>query len=338
MLTPAPHTSPQSNPGFARMFSPGRLTLGVLFAIESYAGDAPTMKGQIRLAREVEYAGFAALGVRDVPLRDPSFGDLGQIHDPWTWLGFVAGQTSSIALFTAAIVLPLRHPLHTAKAAASIDRLSGGRFVLGVASGDRAVEFPAFGVDHAERGALFREQTAYLEAVWGNSFPEIHSTYGALQGADLVPKPMAARVPWIVTGNSQQSVDWIARKADGWITYPRRLDIQVELIRQWHATVEAVTQGGFKPFAQPYHIDLTADPDTSPTPIHGGHRLGRSWLMRHLETLERAGANHVLFNLKYGSRPAEDVLDELATHVVPRFAALDISGPPPDARLAQPAE
>ena len=134
MLNPS-DTLPQTNPGFSRMFAPGRLTLGVLFAIESYPGDAPTMVDQIRLAKRAEQAGFAALGVRDVPLRDPSFGDLGQIFDPWTWLGYVAGQTSSIALFTAAIVLPLRHPLHTAKAAASIDRLTGGRLVMGIASG-----------------------------------------------------------------------------------------------------------------------------------------------------------------------------------------------------------
>ncbi|WP_342052202.1 MULTISPECIES: LLM class oxidoreductase [unclassified Cupriavidus] len=328
MLTAAAERPPQSNPGFSRMFAPGQLTLGVLFAIESYPGDAPTMKNQIRLARLAESAGFASLGVRDVPLRDPSFGDLGQIYDPFSWLGYVAGQTSSIALFTAAIVLPLRHPLHTAKFAASIDRLSDGRLVLGIASGDRAIEFPAFGVDHANRGALFREQVAFLETAWGQNFPRISSPYGLLDGADPVPKPVARRVPLIVTGNSQQSVDWIARKADGWITYPRRLDMQTELIRNWHDTVETVAPGAFKPFAQPYHIDLVADPDVSPTPIHGGHRLGRSWLMRHLEALERAGANHVLFNLKYGSRPAEAVLEEIATHVVPRFPALaDVSQP-----------
>lgn len=322
MLTPSPHAAPQANPGFARMFARGHLTLGLTFAIESYPGDAPTMRDQIRLARKAEQMGFAALGVRDVPLRDPNFGDLGQIYDPWTWLGYVAGQTESIALFPAAIVLPLRHPLHTAKAAASIDQLTGGRLVLGIASGDRPVEFPAFAVDREERGALFREQVEYLNAVWGNTYPKIESRYGTLYGADLVPKPISARVPLIVTGNSQQSVDWIASKADGWITYLRPLDFQVELIRQWHDKVDAVAPDTFKPFALPYKIDLVDDPEVSPTLIHNGHRLGRSWLMRHLERLERAGANHVLLNLKFGSRSAEAVLDELATHVVPSFPAL----------------
>lgn len=322
MLTPSPH-APQRNQGFARVFAPGRLTLGVLFAIESYAGDAPTMRDQIRLARSVEQAGFAALGVRDVPLRDPGFGDLGQIYDPWTWLGYVAGQTDAIALFTAAIVLPLRHPLHTAKAAASVDQFTGGRLVLGIASGDRAVEFPAFGIEHETRGAQFREQVEYLNSVWGQTNPQIHGSYGTLAAVDVVPKPVSKRVPLIVTGNSQQSIDWIAREADGWITYARELEIQFERIRQWRASVEVAAPGVFKPFAQPYHIDLVADPDAAPTPIHGGHRLGRGWLMRYLEGLERAGANHVLFNLKYGSRPAEVVLNEIATHVLPRFPALD---------------
>ena len=303
------------------MFARDRLTLGLLFAIESYPGDAPTMRNQIALARRAEQAGFAALGVRDVPLRDPRFGDLGQIFDPWTWLGYIAGQTESIALFSAAIVLPLRHPLHTAKAAASVDQLSGGRFVLGVASGDRPVEFPAFAVDREERGAMFREQVEYLKLVWGSAFPAIKSRYGVLSEADLVPKPVAERVPLFVTGNSGQSIEWIAQHADGWITYHRPLHSQVQLIRSWHDTVQAVSPGSFKPFAQPWHIDLAADPDEAPSPIHNGHRLGRNRLMQMLETLEQAGANHVLFNLKYGSRPADEVIEELATHIVPRFPA-----------------
>ena len=113
------------------MFAPSRLTLGVFFPIEAFAGDRPTMREQIPLARRAEELGFAALWFRDVPLRDPSFGDVGQVFDPWVYLGYVAGQTKDIALATGAIVLPLRHPLHTAKAAASVDQLSGGRLLLG---------------------------------------------------------------------------------------------------------------------------------------------------------------------------------------------------------------
>ena len=56
------------------------------------------MQNQVQLARQAEDAGFAALWVRDVPLRDPSFGDVGQIFDPWVYLGYITGQTTQIAL------------------------------------------------------------------------------------------------------------------------------------------------------------------------------------------------------------------------------------------------
>jgi luciferase-type oxidoreductase len=125
MLKPDRTASPADCVGFRRMFAPGRLTVGVFFPIEAFSGDEPTMRGQERLARHAEDLGFAALWFRDVPLRDPNFGDVGQVYDPWVYLGWIAAQTSAIALATGSIVLPLRHPLHTAKAAASVDRLSG---------------------------------------------------------------------------------------------------------------------------------------------------------------------------------------------------------------------
>ena len=176
--------------GFETMFSPGRLTLGVFFPIEAFQGDEPTMRGQERLARRAEELGFAALWFRDVPLRDPNFGDVGQVYDPWVYLGWIAAQTRTIALATGSIVLPLRHPLHTAKASASVDKLSGGRLVLGVASGDRPVEFPAFGVDYERRDVLFRENFRVIREVLTQEFPRIRSSYGTLFGtADLVPKP-----------------------------------------------------------------------------------------------------------------------------------------------------
>ena len=68
------------------------------------------------------------------------------------YLGLLAGLTERIALGVASIVLPLRHPAHVAKAAASVDVLSGGRLLLGVASGDRPEEYPALNLPFADRG------------------------------------------------------------------------------------------------------------------------------------------------------------------------------------------
>ncbi|MDZ4872255.1 MAG: Alkanal monooxygenase alpha chain [Chroococcidiopsis cubana SAG 39.79] len=105
------------------------------------------MQRQVALVKQAEQADFAAVWVRDVPLHDPNFGDVGQVFDPFVYLGYLAACTNKITLATGSAVFTLRHPLDLAKAAASIDQLSGGRLVLGVASGDRPVEFPAYGID-----------------------------------------------------------------------------------------------------------------------------------------------------------------------------------------------
>lgn len=309
----------RSNPGYERMFAPRRLSLGVFFPIEAFSGDTPSMEDQVALARHAEASGFAALWFRDVPLRVPSFGDTGQVYDPWVWLAHVAAHTSRIALATGSIVLPLRHPLHVAKAAASVDRLSGGRLVLGVASGDRAEEFPAFGADPESRGDAFRERFELIRRVHTLEFPVAKGTWGEIAGIDVVPKPLADGVPMMVTGSSRQSVDWIAAHADGWVHYPRPPVQQRKVVEAWREAVSRERQDEFLPFAQSLYIDLSADPRRSPSPIHLGWRLGRDALRILLEELRACGVNHVALNLKYGDRDAREVLEELAAHVVGDF-------------------
>lgn len=313
--------------GFRKMFAPGRLSLGVFFPIEAFKGDQPTMRNQDHLARRAEELGFAALWFRDVPLRDPNFGDIGQVFDPWVYLGWIAAQTRTIALATGSIILPVRHPLHTAKAAASIDQLTRGRFVLGVASGDRLIEFPAFGIDPDERDMLFRENLRVINEVLADNFPTVQSSYGTLFGtADLVPKP-SGRLPIMVTGNSRQGLEWIAEHSDGWITYPRSVAQQAEVVRRWRGAVEAVAPGVFKPFAQSFYVDLSDDPDEPPRPIHLGIRGGRHALFRLLDELRSGGVNHVILNLKYGTRNAAEVLDEIGQEVLPLLDASQKTAP-----------
>jgi luciferase-type oxidoreductase len=306
--------------GFRRLFAPGRLTAGVFFPIESFEGDQPTMRDQEQLAQRAEELGYAALWVRDVPLRDPSFGDVGQVYDPWVYLGWIAAQTRDIALATGSVVLPLRHPLHTAKASASVDRLSGGRLVMGVASGDRPIEFPAFGVDFEQRSALFRENLTVLRRVLTEEFPSFESRYGVLFGkADLIPKPLG-RIPMMVTGHAGQKLEWIAANSDGWITYPRALDRQEDVVTHWRNAAAQAAPGAFKPFAQSLYVDLTDDPDAPPQPIHLGFRGGRNVVLHFLESLREIGVNHVILNFKYGRRNAGEVLEEIGREVLPRLA------------------
>ena len=315
------------HPGFQTMFAEGRLTLGLFVPIEAYQGSIPTMRDHLARARRAERLGFAALWVRDIPLYDPSFGDVGQIYDPWVYLGYLARHTRRIALATGSIVLPLRHPLHVAKAAASVDQLSRGRLVLGVASGDRPVEFPAFGLEAEARGERFRDSFMLLRRVLQTRFPEIDSPLGSMHDVDVLPKPVTGTLPLLVTGSSRQSMEWIAAQSNGWITYPRPLTAQTDVIAMWKQLTAQASPGRFKPFAQSLYIDLTDDPYTRPTPIHLGLRLGSNVLIDLLKKLESHGANHVILNLKYGSRPAGDMLEELGAEVVPLFPRQDLTVP-----------
>lgn len=319
MFLPNTTKSPTTNQGYQQVYKTGKLTFGVFFPIEAFNGDVPTMLNQVTLAQFAESTGFASLAFRDVPLRDPNFGDSGQVFDVWPYLGYIAGQTTKIALLTAAVILPLRHPIHIAKAAASVDQLSNGRLILGVASGDRPVEFPAFDVDFETRGSAFREEFELIKMYWANNFPNVESSFGNLHGADVIPKPIASHVPLLVTGHSQQDLSWIAENADGWMSYPRKIEAQEQVVKRWRETVETIAQGEYKPFTQSYFIDLTDNPNEAPTPIHLGHRLGRNALLVHLRASRRIGVDHLIFNLKYSKRPADEVLQELAEFVLPEF-------------------
>tara|TARA_R110000868_G_scaffold96949_3_gene266660 strand:- start:8670 stop:9653 length:984 start_codon:yes stop_codon:yes gene_type:complete len=311
----------QEHRGFKHTFRQGQLSLGLFFPLEAFEGDTPSMQNQVTLAKRAEALGFSALWFRDVPLRDPSFGDVGQVFDPWVYLGYIAAHTTTVALGTASIALPLRNPLHTAKAAASVDQLSEGRLLLGMASGDRQVEFPAFNIDPDKRGETFKESYEVIRKAHQTHFESIHWSGGEMTGADLIPKPTTREIPSFVTGHSRQSLDWIARESHGWVNYPRPPKIQQLIIDDWRQAVLKQCGTIYKPFLQSLYIDLHESPSMPPTRIHLGFRLGRDHLRAFLENLQEIGVDHVILNLKYGKRPAAEVIEELGTYITPYFGS-----------------
>ena len=257
-------TFPQINAGYNQVFRPGRLSIGLVLPLEAYAvGAEPTLRGHLKAAQTAEELGFSALWLRDVPFNVPSFGDAGQIFDPFVYLGALATVTDRIALGTASVILPLRHPAHVAKSAASADVLSNGRLLLGVASGDRPEEYPAMNKTFPDRGERFRESVAYIRAA-GTSYPVFESTAGKLSGGiDLLPKPHGSRLPLLITGGSQQSPDWVAQNGDGWITYPRSAAAQGQVISDYRARTRAAGQPD-KPVMQSLYVDVLPEPDAPP--------------------------------------------------------------------------
>ena len=194
------------NQAYNSTFRPNRLSLGLVVPLESYtSGPVPTMTRHVERVQLAEELGFSAVWLRDVPFNVPSFGDAGQMLDPFVYLGFLAARTESIALGVASVVLPLRHPAHVAKAAASVDVLSGGRLILGVASGDRPEEYPALALPFADRGARFRESFAYIERM-RESAPTFDNAYGSPDGGmDMLPKPVGTKLPLLITGAASRT-------------------------------------------------------------------------------------------------------------------------------------
>lgn len=308
------------NRGYDATFRPGRLSVGLVVPITSYPDSTvPDMSHDADRVKLAERLGFAAVWLRDVPFDVPSFGDAGQLFDPFTYLGYLAGQTDRIALGVASIILPLRHPAHVAKAAASADLLSGGRLILGVASGDRPEEYPAMNRAHDERGRLFRENFEYIRAM-AQTRPVFGNSAGRVSGGmDLLPKPVAGRLPMLVTGSSRQDPDWIAANGDGWMIYPRPLDLQAGVIADWRARVAAVG-GTAGPVLQPLYVDIEEDANAPARPIHLGFRSGIRALESYLRQLEAIGVNHVALNLRFNRADIDTTLEQVADALLPAFS------------------
>lgn len=308
------------NAAYDRVFQPGQLSLGLVLPLEAYAvGSVPTLKNHLEAAQLAERLGFSALWLRDVPFNVPSFGDTGQVFDPFVYLGTLAAVTDHIALGTASIILPLRHPAHVAKAAASADVLSGGRLLFGVASGDRPEEYPAMNQSYSDRGKRFRHSIDYIRAV-GTPYPTHQGKHGSLTGdIDLLPKPTGPRLPVLITGGSQQSPDWVAQNGDGWMTCPRDAASQGRVIADYRARLAALGQVN-KPVMQSLYIDMLEEPDAPPRPIHLGFQSGTGFLRRYLTEIKALGVNHVALNLRFNQASIETTLRRLADDLLPDFS------------------
>lgn len=307
------------NRGYDAVFRVNRLSVGLVVPIENYAASpVPTMDGHIERVQLAETLGFSSVWLRDVPFNVPSFGDAGQTYDPFVYLGLLAGLTRGIALGVASIILPLRHPAHVAKAAATADVLSGGRMILGVASGDRPDEYPALNVSFAGRGAGFRESFDYIRRMSGeySDFTSIFGNPG--REMEMLPKPVSGKLPMLITGGSQQNPDWLAKHGDGWMLYPREVTAQEQVIREWRSRVVDAGRPN-KPVMEPLYIDFAENPNTPPQPIHLGFRLGANHLRDYLKEREEIGVNHIALNLRFNQADIETTMKRLADELLPDF-------------------
>ena len=139
--------------------------------------------------------------------------------DPLVWLSHIAALTKTVKVGTAAILLPLHNPVILARAAATLDQLSGGRFILGVALGWLKEEFDACGVNFSDRAARTEEYIDAMRAAWSpeGSFTGETVSFSQIRGG---PKPASGRIPIHIGASMPKGARRAGRMAEGFFPLP----------------------------------------------------------------------------------------------------------------------
>ena len=138
-------------------------------------------------------------------------------YEPMTLLSFVAARTTRVRLGTSVLVLPYHNPIRLAKAAATLDVLSGGRLILGVGVGAIEQEMLAMGNAFTERGAFSDEAIAVMRELWTQEDPRFDGKYSRFSGMKCSPKPVQKpSIPVVIGGLSPAAIRRAARLGDGW--------------------------------------------------------------------------------------------------------------------------
>ncbi|MDX1873175.1 LLM class F420-dependent oxidoreductase [Mycolicibacterium sp. 120266] len=215
------------------------------FGISTFVNDDTI--DTVTLARAIEERGFEALAVAEhthIPAsRESAYplgGDLPRIYyrtlDPFVTLAAAAAVTSKIELITGIALLIQRDPIITAKEAASIDLISGGRFVLGVGAGWNIEELRHHGTDPKTRGALLDERIEAIKALWTTEPAEYHGTYVDFDASYLRPKPVQTpHPPVLIGGDSDATVKRVIKHQAGWISNPLPVDRLTRRVEQLRA-------------------------------------------------------------------------------------------------------
>jgi probable F420-dependent oxidoreductase len=212
------------------------------FGISTFVNDDSI--DAVSLARAVEERGFNSLVIaehthipasRETPY--PGGGELPPIYyrtlDPFVTLAAAAAVTSKIELFTGIALLIQRDPITTAKETASIDLISGGRFVFGVGAGWNIEELRDHGTDPKTRGALLDERIEAIKALWTAEPAEYHGKYVNFDLAYSRPKPVRQPHPPIfIGGDSDATVKRVIRHDAGWISNPLAIEALTRRIDQ----------------------------------------------------------------------------------------------------------
>jgi len=216
--------------------------------------------------------------------------------DSLGFCSFLAGITERVRLGTYVYLLGLRHPFVAARAAATLDLLSGGRALLGVGAGWLTSEWEAAGVPPARRGERLDEAIDVCRRLWTEEIVEHQGDFYDFPPVGFEPKPVTAGgVPVLVGGESKAALRRAAARGDGWMGMghtPRTASERVSTLRQLRSEA-----GRADPFTVTVGAELRSPDDLA------------DW--------DRTGVDRVIVRPWTNSRTAADELREFAGAVLP---------------------
>jgi probable F420-dependent oxidoreductase len=185
------------------------------------------------LARALEERGFESLFVcehthipvsRKTPF--PSGGELPRrykhTHDPFVALSFAAAATKKLKLGTGIALIPQRDPIVAAKQVASLDQLSGGRFILAMGGGWNVDEMENHGARYETRFKLLRERVLAMKELWTKEEASFHGELVDFDPVWMYPKPkQKPHPPLLLGGESDHTLKRVVEFCDGWFPRPR---------------------------------------------------------------------------------------------------------------------
>jgi probable F420-dependent oxidoreductase len=190
--------------------------------------------GPAALGRALEERGFESLWAPEhshIPLSRqspfPAGGDLPKkyydVMDPFVTLAAAAAATTGLRVATGICLVVQRDPIQTAKAVASLDQISGGRFLFGIGAGWNAEEMADHGTDFKARFKVMRERVEAMKAIWTTSKPAYDGEFVKFPPMMTWPKPVQKPHPPVIVGGAFPHG---ARRAiaygDGWVPHARR--------------------------------------------------------------------------------------------------------------------
>jgi len=229
-------------------------------------------------------------------------------YDPAATLGFFAALTERIRLLSHVVVLPYHHPLTLAKRFGTLDRLSGGRVILGVGVGSLEAEFDLLGVDFAARGPRYEDALRALRAALGQAQPQYAGSHYEFRDFIVDPAAVQQRLPIWLGGRSLRSLRRALAFGDGWDPFglaPAQLDAMLRKAHQWPE------------WQREHPFDVVLSPET-PLTINSRGDLGR--IRERVDSFRHLGAT--VLNVRFSQSGLDEYLNAMAlfaTEMMPQF-------------------